>query len=125
MSARLIGVAGLIGVYVERPRGVGVYAVGLDLTPALSWALVAVGAAAGSAMLHRRVAKVFTAAMAIVSLPMVITSAVAATHHTPGPFGFTAGATVLYAAVFCANLGTGIWLIPNHVEGPTWMHTGR
>jgi hypothetical protein len=125
LTASLIGVAGLVGVYLAHPRGTGVSAVGLDMTPALSWTILTVGIAAAVAMLHRRLAMVFCAVVGVASLPMVIVSAVAATHHRPGPLGFTAVATVLYAAFFCANLAIGMWLIPDHIEGPAWLHTGR
>lgn len=124
-AATVIGAAGLIGVYVVHPRGTGVYALGLDMTAALSWIVIAVGTAAALATLHRRLAKVFSFTVAVTSLPMVIVSAVATSHHDPGPLGFTAGSSVLYAAFFCANLATGIWLIPNHIEGPAWVHTRK
>jgi hypothetical protein len=125
LAATLIGVAGLLGVYLTRPRKTGVSAVGLDMTPAMSWTVSAVGIAAAVAMLHRRLAMVFCAVVAAASLTMVIVSAVAATHHAPGPLGFTAGATVLYAVFFCANLAIGMWLIPDHIEGPAWLHVRR
>ena len=117
----LIGLGGLAGTYLARPRGTSVRVIGIDLTPAQSWLLVALGVLAGAAICARRLAMVFTALVAPLSLLMVIVSAVAATHHDPGPFGFTAAATVLYAVIFCANLATGMWLIPNHLEGPAWV----
>lgn len=121
LVALAIGVAGLLGVYALVPRGTGVAAVGLDFTPAFSWTLAAVGVAAGLSMLHRRLAMSYSFGVGAVALLMVVFSAVGATHHDPGPFGFTVGAAILYSAFFCANLATAMWLVPNHIEGPAWL----
>lgn len=125
MAGAVIGAAGLIGVYLVRPRGTPVWALGLHMTPALSWAVLAVGVAAAVSMLHRRLAMVFTSAVGAASLVLVIVSAVATTHHAPGPLGFTAASTVLYGVIFCANLAIGMWLVPNHIEGPAWVSVKR
>lgn len=121
----LLGVAGLVGVYGATPRGTGVSVLGLDMTPVLSWTMLATGVAAAVSMLHRRFAMVFSAVVAVAALVMVIVSAVAAAHHDPGPLGFTAADTLLYGVLFCYNLAVGMWLVPNHIEGPTWMHVRR
>ena len=120
-AATLLGLTGLLVVYLAGPRGTGVSIMGLDMTPALCWTLLAVGVAAAVAMLHRRIALVFCATVGSAALAMVIVSAVAATHHAPGPLGFTATATVLYAVFFCANLAIGMWLVPDHIEGQAWL----
>ncbi len=122
IAASVIGAAGLIGVYAVRPRGLGMSAVGLDMTPALSWTLIGVGAAAGITIMHRRLATVFCFAVGAASLTLVIIGGVASTHHHPGPLGFTPAATMLYSAFFCANLAIGMWLLPNNIEGPAWHH---
>ncbi|BBZ28552.1 hypothetical protein MMAD_28470 [Mycolicibacterium madagascariense] len=124
-AALVIGAAGLICLHDTAFHGIGVAALGLELTTAFCWTMVVVGICAAAATLHRGLAKAFSVAVGIAALIMVVTSAVAATHHDPGPMGFTPGAAVLYAAFFCVNLGIGMWLIPNHIEGPAWVHTGR
>lgn len=124
-AALIVGLAGLIVVDVAVPRGTGAMAVGLILTPAFCWTMIVVGLGAATATLHRGLAKAFSVTVGIAALVMVFASAVAATHHDPGPMGFTPGAAVLYATFFCVNLAIGMWLVPNHIEGPAWVHTGQ
>jgi hypothetical protein len=125
LVATLIGLAGLGGVYLAPPRGMSVSAVGLDVTPTLSWSLIGLGVLTAGSMLARRLAMVLSAVVVTASLFLVIICAVAATDHDPGPLGFTAAATVLYAVIFCANLAIGMWLVPNHIEGPVWLSRRR
>jgi hypothetical protein len=120
-----LGVVGLLGVFNASPRGTGTSALGLDMTPALSATILAVGVVATVCMLHRRLAMVFSAVVAVVAVFMVIVSAVAAVHEDPGPMGFTVGVTLLYAVLFSYNLAIAMWLIPDHIEGPAWVHRRR
>ncbi len=125
IESAVLATLGLAGLFVAESQGKAVSAIGLDVTPALSWTALAVGVAAATSIIHRRLAVVFSAVVAVASVFMVIVCAVAAAHHHPGPLGFTAAATLLYAALFCANLAIGMWLIPNHIEGPTWIRRRR
>ncbi|CAN5299158.1 hypothetical protein BH11ACT7_BH11ACT7_01310 [soil metagenome] len=120
-----LGFTGVIVVALRAHRGSGVRVWGLDVTPALSWTLVGIGIAAGAALLHRRIAMVFTTSVTVTALTLIVVSGAAAVHDDPGPLGFTAGVTLLYGVLFSYNLAVGIWLVPNHIEGPTWIHTAR
>jgi|SRR5690242_8873987 len=121
----LLGCAGLLAVYVVAPRGTGVALAGLDLTPALCWAIFALAVVAVISLLRRRFAVVFCAVVASTALAMVIIAAVAALHHRPGPLGLTAADTVLYAVLFCYHLAVGMWLFPDQIEGPAWVRRRR
>ncbi len=118
-AAASIGVAGLIGVAVT-PGG-GFRVVGVPLTAALSAVMLAIGAAAAAAMIHRRAAKLFSAGVSAAAVALMVICAVAAAHHDPGPLGFTAPAILMWAVLFCYNLGLGMWLLPDQIQGPEWL----
>lgn len=119
------GAAGLIAIYLLSPVRTQFRVIGLSVTPALSWALIGIAAAAAIAASRRRVALLFTAITSVATLLVVIVAAVATTHSSPGPLGFDAAAIVLWAVLFAYNFGLGIWLIPDHIEGPDWIPRRR
>jgi hypothetical protein len=116
-----IGVAGLITSVLTETTGTDFEVAGVPLTPTLSALLVIIGATAAASMVHRRAAKWFGAVLSVGAIALVVVSAVAAAHHDPGPLGFTAPAIVLWAVVFCYNLGLLMWLLPDQLEGPPWV----
>ena len=119
-AAAMVGVAGLIGVAVA-PGGSGFRVAGVPLTPALSAVMLGIGAAAAAAMIHRRAAKLFSAGVTAAAVALMVICAVAAAHHDPGPLGFTAPAILIWAVLFCYNLGLGMWLLPDQIQGPEWL----
>ena len=125
LATAILGAAGLVGVYLVAPAGAGFAVAGLLLTPALSWVLLGVAAIAATSMLHRRLALVFSAAMTSCALALIMISAVAATHHAPGPLGLTAAAIVLWGVLACYNLALMMWLAPDQIEGPDWVPKRR
>lgn len=98
---------------------------GLPLTPALCTGLLVLAAAAAAATMSRSAAKVFLVVVISAALALVIGSGVTAAHQRPGPLGLTAAAIVWWATVFCYNLGLGIWVIPDHLEGRAWVWKRR
>jgi hypothetical protein len=116
----LLGVVGLIGVLV-RPRTDGWRPLGVPLTPALSAVLIGIAVLTALVLVSRRAATVFTLVMTAVALALMIICSVAAVHHDPGPLGFTAPAIVLWSILFCYNIGSAMWLLPDQIEGPTWV----
>jgi hypothetical protein len=124
VATGVIGVAGLLGVLV-RARDDGWQVLGVPLTPALSVLMLGIAVATALAITHRRAAKVVTFALTVAALMLMIICSVAAVHREPGPLGFTASAIVLWAIVFCVNLGTSMWIIPDHLEGPAWVRRRR
>ncbi len=125
LATGLFGLAGLIGVYLVAPHDVGFTVAGLILTPTLSWVMLGIAAIAVASLLYRRLALVSTAVLGTCALGLVIVAAVAAAHHAPGPLGFTTAAIVLWAVVFCYNLALGMWVAPDHIEGPAWVPRRR
>ncbi len=125
VATGIAGSGGLIGLAVSSPDGAGPVVVGIQITAGLSFALLVVAAAAAVAVTHRRVATVVTASMSIVAIILVTLCAVAATHSDPGPFGSTAPVMLLWAVVFCYNFAVGVWLVPDHIEGPAWLPRRR
>jgi len=119
-----LGATGLLGVLI-RDRSDPLRPLGLPLTPGLSIALLVLALAAGGATAGRPAAKVFLLAASSTAVALVIGAGVAAAHQRPGPLGFTATAIVWWAIVFCYNLGLGIWMIPDHLEGPAWVWRRR
>ena len=124
VATGLLGIIGLIGVLV-RPGTDGWRPLGVPLTPALSAVLLGIAVLAVLMLAHRRAATVFTLAMTAASLALMIICAVAAAHHDPGPLGFTAPAIVLWSVLFCYNIGSAMWLLPDQIEGPTWIPQRR
>ena len=120
VAAAMAGVAGLIGV-VLAPRGGGFCLAGVPFTPALSAVMLGIAAAAAAAMSHRRAAKLFSAGVIAASVALMVICAVAAAHHDPGPLGFTAPAILMWGVLFCYNLGLGMWLLPDQIQGPEWI----
>ena len=120
----LLGVVGLIGV-LARPQTDGWQPLGVPLTPALSIVLLGIAAVTLVVLAHRRAATVFTLVMTAVALALMIICAVAAAHRDPGPLGFTAPAIVLWSILFCYNIGSAMWLLPDQIEGPTWIQQRR
>lgn len=116
----LLGVVGLIGVLV-RPRTDGWRPLGVPLTPALSAVLIGIAVLTALVLVSRRAATAFTLVMTAVALALMIICSVAAVHHDPGPLGFTAPAIVLWSILFCYNIGSAMWLLPDQIEGPTWV----
>ncbi|MFZ1178693.1 MAG: hypothetical protein WAO15_21010 [Mycobacterium sp.] len=125
LATALLGGVGMVGVFLVAPVGVGFSVAGLVLTPALSCVLLGVGATAAAAMIHRRLALLYSAAMSICAVGLVIISAAAATHHAPGPLGLTAAAIVLWGVLVCYNLALMMWLAPDQIEGPDWVPKRR
>jgi hypothetical protein len=97
---------------------------GLIATPALGWLLVGIGAAAAIACVHRAVALGFTGVVAACGLALTVICPVAAGHGFSGPLGFTIVGTLLYASLFAYNFGVAVWLVPDHIEGPSWLPRG-
>jgi len=124
-AAGVLGLAGLAGVFLVAPHGEGVRVAGLILTPTLSWVLLGIAAAAVAAVLYRRLALLFTTVLSSCALALAVISAMGAAHHVPGQLGFTAAAILLWAVVFCYNLGVGMWLVPDDIEGPAWVPRRR
>ncbi len=124
-AAALIGVVGLIACAVRGWVGGGLFALGIPLTPALSAVLLIIGAAALGATTRRRVATVFTGLCSAAALALMIVCGVVAAHRDPGPLGFTEPAILLWAVLFCYNLGLGMWLASDHLEGPQWLPRRR
>ncbi|MBX7434343.1 hypothetical protein JDV09_19900 [Mycobacterium sp. Y57] len=118
----LVGIGGLAAYTFAGPLRIGAGA--LELTPALSVAMLLVALAAAVAATRRTLAGWFSAAVAVGGLVLVIVSAVAATHSAPGPFGFTDATVLIYAAAFVFHFALGVWLIPDHIEGPEWVPAG-
>ncbi|MCV7202733.1 hypothetical protein B7435_28175 [Mycolicibacterium peregrinum] len=113
LPAIAIGILGLLDAYLGPSW--------LPLPPALSGTLLAIGITAAVASVWRRVAVYFSAALATASLFLVIISAVAATHHQPGPLALTNAAILLWALLFCYHIAVGMWLIPDRIGGPAWI----
>ena len=120
LVAGMLGLTGLIGVFRVAPHDRFPVA-GLVLTPILSWVVLGIAAAAVAAMLYRWLALLLTGVLSASALALVVISAVGAAHHAPGPLGFTGAAILLWAVVFCYNLAVGMWLAPDHIEGPAWV----
>ncbi len=121
----MLGLAGLIGVYLVAPHDVGFTVAGIILTPTLSWVMLGIAATATASLFYRRLALLFTAVLATCAIAMVVISAVSAAHHVPGPLGFTPADIVLWAVVFCYSLAVGMWAAPDHIEGPAWVPRRR
>ncbi|BBY21546.1 divalent metal cation transporter [Mycobacterium stomatepiae] len=121
----MIGLAGLLGVVFGAPTGAGFSLVGIPLTATLSWVMVGHGAAAALSATHRRLALLFCAVTATVTLGFVIVAAVAGVHQSPGPMGFTPATILWWAVLFCYNFALGFWLIPDRIEGPAWIPRRR
>ena len=121
LGAGILGLAGLIGVFVVAPHDVAFTVAGVILTPTLSWVMLGIAATAVAALLCRRLALLFTAVLSSCAVALVVISAVSAAPHAPGPLGFTAAAILLWAVVFCYNFAVGMWLVPDNIEGPAWV----
>lgn len=117
----LLGTVALCGVFLAEPRGTGFSLGAVTLTAALSWTLIGTAGAAAVAVLNRRLALWFTAVASICALLLMFVGAVAGVHHDPGPLDFSAASTLFFAPIFCFNFALGIWLVPNHIEGPAWL----
>jgi hypothetical protein len=120
----VLGVTGLIGVLV-RPHADGWRLLGVPLTPALSAVLLVIAGAATLGSAHRGSAKVFTLAVSAIAVTLMVVCSVAAAHHDPGPLGFTAPAILLWAVLFCYNLGSAMWILPDQIQGPAWIPRRR
>lgn len=120
----LLGAIGLLGIVI-RGASHELRPVGLPLTPALCIGLLALALAAAGAAMSRSAAKIFLAVATVAALALVIGSGVTAAHQRPGPLGLTPAAIVWWAIVFCYNLGLGIWVIPDHLEGRAWVWKRR
>lgn len=121
----VIGVVALGGVIFVAPRGTGIFLGSMPLTEALSWTLIGTALAAGVAALRRRLALWFTAVASIAALVLMFVGAVAGVHHDSGPLGYAAASPLIFAPIFCFNFAVGIWLVPNHIEGPAWLPRRR
>lgn len=117
----LLGTVALCGVFLVEPRGTGFSLGTVTLTVALSWTLIGTAGAAAVAVLRRRLALWFTAVVSVAALLLMFVGATAGAHHDPGPLGFSAASTLFFAPIFCFNFAVGIWLVPNHIEGPAWL----
>ena len=120
----VIGATGVVGVACASPDSTGLRVVGVPLTAALSVVMLGVAVAATIAAMHRRAAKLFVAGMTAAAVTLMVICGVAAAHHDPGPLGFTTPAILLWAVVFCYDLGVGWWLLPDEIEGPRWLPRG-
>jgi hypothetical protein len=116
----VLGAVGLFGV-ITRPGEDGWRILGVPLTPALSVVMLGIAAAAALASTRRPAAKVVTLTLTAAALALMIICSVAAAHRAPGPLGFTEPAILLWSILFCVNLGTAMWIIPDHIEGPAWL----
>ncbi|GJF12981.1 hypothetical protein NGTWS0302_32660 [Mycolicibacterium cyprinidarum] len=117
----LIGIVALSGVFFGEPKGTGFSLGAVTFTPALSWTLIGVAGAAAVAVAQRRLALWFTAVTSVAALLLMFIGAVAGIHHEPGPLDFSAASTLLFTPIFCFNFAVGIWLVPDHIEGPGWL----
>ena len=124
VACGLLGLLGFVGILI-RGRARVFCPLGLPLTPGLSAVLLGLAAASALAMITRTAAKVFLVVVSSAAVALVIGCGVAAAHQRPGPLGFTAAAIVWWAVVFCYNLGLGIWVIPDHIEGRAWVRRRR
>lgn len=73
----------------------------------------------------RRTALWFIALALAVWFALMIISAVATTHHAPGPLGFDLRDMLLYAVLVAYNTGLLIWLNADAIEGLAWVPRRR
>lgn len=110
--AGIVGTGELMGVFVLAPR---------TNRLSLAWALMGIAAAAAISVTWRRMALLFSAAVGTAALAMVVVSAAGAAYGDPGPLGLTAPAILVWAVLFCYNFALGVWMVPDHIEGPEWV----
>ncbi|CAM4275861.1 hypothetical protein MB901379_01461 [Mycobacterium basiliense] len=125
VAASSCGAAGLIAFYVAAPTRTQFPVAGLSVTPGLCWVLLGIAVTAAVAASRRRLALLFTAAASVCAVSLMFVDAIASTRSGPGPLGFDPAAIVLWGVLFCYNFGLGMWLIPDHLEGPDWVPTGQ
>ena len=120
-----LGGAGLVSAGVHTGAGrAGVPVLGLTLTPAQSGLLLGFAVLAVLAAGHRRAALIITGVAAAAFLVLMLIGGVAAAYDTPGPFGFTPRGILLHGPLAAVNLALLMWLVPDTMEGPTWVKCG-
>jgi len=119
----ILGGYGLIaaGMHPHAWQPTGVAVLVLHLAPVHSGVLLGYGVFGVAATVHRR-STVIVTGLGVVGFLLLFTIGVtAAARARPGPWGFDLGDSVLHGALLIVDLALLIWLLPDAMEGPSWI----